>query len=146
MASVSIDEHFADPRVHRLFYPTLAPFAAAAFIGAFLSDLAYWRTAEIMWERFSIWLLTFGLVMMGFAIAAGLIDLIRAAPAERRRAAVRVVAGAAIFGLSSLNALIHSRDAYTAIVPWGVSLSSLVVLMLLVNGWASRRSSIEAKR
>jgi uncharacterized membrane protein len=38
--------------------------------------------------------------------------------------------------LSLLNAFVHSRDAYTAVVPTGVTLSGLVVIILLVTGWA----------
>ena len=32
-------------------------------IGVFFADLAYWRTADIMWQRFSIWLLTASLIL-----------------------------------------------------------------------------------
>src|ERR1700730_5305874 len=53
----------------------LTPFAAAYFTGAFVTDLAYWQTADVLWERFSIWLIVAGLVMAGLAIVAGVFDL-----------------------------------------------------------------------
>jgi uncharacterized membrane protein len=37
--------------------------------------------------------------------------------------------------LSIINAFVHSRDAYTSVVPTGLILSSVVVLILLVTGW-----------
>ncbi len=40
--------------------------------------------------------------------------------------------------LSLLNAFVHSRDGYTAVVPTGVMLSGLVVVILLITGWAGR--------
>ena len=63
------------------FHPTLVPYAIACFAGAFITDLAYWQTVNVMWETFSIWLITAGLVMAGLAVVAFLIDLI---PGRRR--------------------------------------------------------------
>ena len=37
--------------------------------------------------------------------------------------------------LAIINAFVHSRDAYTSVVPTGLILSALVVLILLVTGW-----------
>jgi len=33
------------------------------------------------------------------------------------------------------NIFVHSRDAYTSVVPAGLILSALAVLILLVTGW-----------
>ena len=38
----------------------LVPFPIACFVGTLLTDIAYWRTAEMMWADFSAWLLTVG--------------------------------------------------------------------------------------
>jgi uncharacterized membrane protein len=37
--------------------------------------------------------------------------------------------------LSVLNAFIHSRDGYTAVVPQGLALSAIVAVLLLAAGW-----------
>jgi uncharacterized membrane protein len=37
--------------------------------------------------------------------------------------------------LATFNMLVHTRDAWTSIVPVGLILSSLVVLILLFTGW-----------
>jgi uncharacterized membrane protein len=54
-------------------HPMLVPFPIACFVGTLLTDLAYWKTAEMMWADFSSWLLFAGLVMgVLAAIALGL--------------------------------------------------------------------------
>ena len=44
-------------------HPMLVPFPIACFIGALLTDIAYARTADIMWANFSAWLLAVGIIM-----------------------------------------------------------------------------------
>ena len=57
-------------------HPMLVPFPIACFFGAFVTDLAYWWTDSTQWETFSVWLLSAGMVIAGFAVIAGLIDFI----------------------------------------------------------------------
>ena len=57
-------------------HPMLVPFPIACFFGAFATDLAYWWTDNTQWETFSVWLLSAGMVMAGFAVIAGLIDFV----------------------------------------------------------------------
>jgi uncharacterized membrane protein len=89
---------------------------------------------DVLWERFSIWLIAAGLIMAGFAIAAYMIDL--AGGRQIDRPAWPRVAGYALAVLLSLiNAFVHSRDGYTAVVPTGLMLSGLVVVVLLLTAW-----------
>jgi uncharacterized membrane protein len=117
----------------------LVPFPVAYFTAALATDLVYWQTAEVMWQRFSVWLITVGLIMASAAGIAAVVDLARHKPAWPR------VGGYALAVLLELiNVFIHSRDAYTAVVPTGLILSMLVVVILLAMapaGWAltSRR-------
>ncbi len=90
----------------------------------------------MMWADFSAWLLTVGLVVSIFAVIAGLVDF----AGDRR---IRTLPQSWIHGLGNavalilaiLNALVHTRDAYSSVVPTGLILSALVVLILLVTGW-----------
>jgi uncharacterized membrane protein len=121
----------------RRLYGMLTPFPAVCFIAAFVTDLAYWHTALGQWETFSIWLLTGGLIAALFAAIVGLIDYFAS---ERQRglqpAWAPLIGDAAATLLSLLNAFVHSRDGYTAVLPTGLILSGVVVLILLVTGWA----------
>jgi len=120
------------------FYPLLALFPVAFFFGAFVTDWAYWHAPDAMWETFSIWLITAGLLMAGLSVVAGFIDLI----SQRRNTAVKPVwihklAIVVAFVLAFINALVHSRDGYTAVVPTGLILSGLVVGILLCTAWTT---------
>src|SRR5437899_6653141 len=61
----------------RPMHKMLVSFSAAYFTGALVTDLVYWQMPDVLWERFSIWLIVAGLVMAGLATIAYAIDLIR---------------------------------------------------------------------
>src|SRR3982074_1512690 len=121
-------------RRRRPLHRMLVSFSAAYFAGALVTDIVYWQMPDVLWERFSIWLILAGLVMAGLATVAYVIDL-----AGRRRierpAGPRVVGYALAVLLSVVNSFVHSRDGYTAVVPSGVTLSALVVVVLLFTAW-----------
>ena len=123
-------------RRRRPLHRMLVSFSAAYFAGALVTDIVYWQMPDVLWERFSIWLILAGLVMAGLATVAYVIDL-----AGRRRierpAWPRVVGYALAVLLSVVNAFVHSRDGYTAVVPSGLMLSGLVVVVLLLTAWVA---------
>jgi uncharacterized membrane protein len=106
------------------------------FVGTFCSDLAYWRTASMQWANMSAWLLTIGLLVSILVVIAGLIDFLGDRRIRQLRSSwIHGVGNALVLVLSIFNAFVHSRDAYTSVVPTGLILSGLVVLILLVTGW-----------
>ena len=115
----------------------LVSFSVAYFAAALATDLAYWQMPDVMWERFSIWLITAGLIMAGLATVAYVIDL-----AARRRierpAWPRAIGYAITVLLALTNAFVHSRDGYTAVVPTGLTLSTLVVIVLVLTALVTR--------
>jgi uncharacterized membrane protein len=115
----------------------LVSFSAAYFVGAFVTDFVYWQIPDVVWERFSIWLITIGLIVAGLAIIAYAIDLAAGRQIDRP-AWPRVLGYALAVGLSLINVLVHSRDGYTAVVPAGVMLSGLVVIVLVLTAWVAR--------
>jgi uncharacterized membrane protein len=120
-----------------LFHPMLVSLSIACFVGAFVTDLVYWQSVAVMWETFSDWLLTTGLIIAGLAIVAFVIDVVRGI---RIRALTWPYAVGYVLAvlLSLVNAFVHSRDGYTAVVPTGLALSALVVVILLFTSWAGR--------
>jgi|SRR5215475_12633439 len=117
--------------IHRM----LTPFPVAYFAGALATDLAYWRTAEVMWERFSVWLITAGLIMAALAAIAAMIDF---ASGRHKALWARVIGYVLAVLVALINVFVHSRDAYTAVVPTGLMLSGVVVVILLAmasTGW-----------
>ena len=117
-------------------HPMLVPVPIVCFVGTLITDLAYWRTANMQWANFSVWLLTFGLLVSVLVVIAGLVDFLGDRRIRRLRPAwIHAVGNAVALLLSILNAFVHSRDAYTSVVPTGLTLSAVVVLILLVTGW-----------
>jgi uncharacterized membrane protein len=117
----------------RAVHPIFLPVGAAFLLGAFVTDILYVETVSYLWETFSIWLLTAGLIVALFAAIALLFDVV-----VRRRtfkpAWFRLLLCAIAVVLSLFNAFIHSRDGYTAVVPAGLTLSTIVAVILVILG------------
>lgn len=112
----------------------LLAFPLPLFIGALLSDLAYWSSFQIQWFNFSSWLLAGGLFVGGFALLWALIDLIRSGSARKKRAAIYFSVLLATWILGFIDALVHSKDAF-AIMPEALYLSSVATILALVAAW-----------
>jgi uncharacterized membrane protein len=114
----------------------LVPIPIVCFIGGLLTDLAYWATAEMMWADFSAWLISIGVVFGVLAAIFGLIDLL-GSKAIRSRAPAwpHGLGNVLVLVLSFFNMLVHSRDAWTSVVPMGLILSAIVVILLPITGW-----------
>ena len=125
----------AKPR-GRPIHKMLVSFSAAYFAGALVTDLVYWQIPDVLWERFSIWLIAAGLIMAGLAAVAYVIDLAGGRQIDTP-AWPRVVGYALAVLLSLMNAFVHSRDGYTAVVPTGLMLSGLVIVALLLTAWVA---------
>jgi uncharacterized membrane protein len=125
----------AKPR-GRPIHKVLVSFSTAYFTGALVTDVVYWQMPDVVWERFSIWLIAAGLIMAGLAVVAYVIDLLGGRQIDRP-AWPRVVGYALAVLLSLFNAFVHSRDGYTAVVPTGLMLSGLVVTVLIVTAGVS---------
>jgi uncharacterized membrane protein len=117
-------------------HPMLVPIPLACFIATFFTDLVYARTYDMQWANMSAWFLTVGLIVAFFAVIAGLIDFFSERRIRDLRAAwIHGLGNALALILSIFNELIHTRDAYTSVVPTGITLSGIVVLILVVTGW-----------
>lgn len=109
-------------------YALLEPLPLGFFFAAWLFDIIYLQTFIVMWTKAASWLIATGLVIAILPRITSLIYLFRGAkPAEKLHFWLSLIA----IVLAILNAFIHSRDAY-AVVPLGVTLSTLVVVFLLI--------------
>ena len=114
----------------------LVPFPIVCFVGTLVTDIAYYATAEMMWADFSAWLVSIGVVTGVLAAIAGLIDLLGNRLIRSQAPAwPHALGNLLVLVLATLNALVHSRDAWTSVVPTGLILSAIVVLILPVTGW-----------
>ncbi len=117
-------------------HPMLVPVPIVCFVGALITDITYFATANIIWADFSTWLITVGVIVGVLAAIAGLIDFLGNRLIRTQRPAwPHVLGNLLVLVLATFNMLIHSRDAWTSVVPTGLILSALVVLILPVTGW-----------
>ena len=120
----------------RPLYAMLVPIPYVCFVATLITDIVYWQTAAMLWADMSAWLLLVGLIVSLFAAPAGMIDFFGDPRIRKLRAAwIHGAGNVTALILSIFNCLIHTRDAYTSVVPSGLILSALVVLILLVTGW-----------
>jgi uncharacterized membrane protein len=126
--------------LHRAFIGA----GAVLLIAAFGTDYTYYTTALWQWANFSAWLITAGLIVMLVAVILLLIDFVTGRAGRLNTGSFILVAAAAL--LSLVNAFVHSRDAWTSVVPQGILLSAVSTLLLVIagtRGWvlaASRAS------
>ncbi|QDY41880.1 DUF2231 domain-containing protein [Candidatus Pantoea soli] len=108
-------------------FTLLEPLPLGFFVAAWLFDIIYMQTFIVMWTKAASWLIVLGLLLAIIPRIISLIYLFRGArPAEKTHFWLALIAT----GVAIVNAFIHSRDAY-AVVPMGVTLSTIVVLLLL---------------
>ena len=103
------------------------------FLGALLSDIAYFNSYQIQWSNFAAWLIAGGLVFCGLALLFALVNLIRA---ERKggRATLYFVLLLATWVLGLINAFEHAKDAW-AVMPSGLVLSVIVTALATAAAW-----------
>lgn len=116
------------------------PFPFVCFTLALATDLAYWQSANLMWQNFSAWLLFAGLAFGVLGILAGLMDLLRPRTRPLRPALLSVLLYLVILALALVNSLVHAGDGWTAVVPLGLLISAATfVLMLLATAVSARK-------
>jgi uncharacterized membrane protein len=101
-------------------------------IAAFCTDYTYYTTALWQWANFSAWLITAGLIVTLVAVILLLIDFATRRAGRLDAGSFVLVAAATL--LSLVNAFVHSRDAWTSVVPQGILLSAVSSILLVIAG------------
>ena len=119
----------------------LASFPIACFICALFTDIAYAQTANVIWVDFSDWLLAAGMVGGVIAALASLVRLVvRRRDPTRRSPWFAVLGSLIVLVIAFFNNLVHSRDAWTSVMPLGLALSVLTVIVMLATFWLTVRA------
>jgi uncharacterized membrane protein len=104
------------------------------------TDIAYWWTADMMWADFSDWLLTVGVIVGYVTIVVALIEALAIRSRLRGWTWRYAIGNVVALILATFNMLVHTRDAWTSVVPWGLVLSAAIVLVLILTGWMTRET------
>jgi uncharacterized membrane protein len=114
----------------------LVPVPIVCFVVTLVTDIVYAQTAAMQWANISAWALVIGILFAVLAAIGGFIDFFSEARIRVLRPAwIHMLGNVTVLILSIFNAFIHTRDAYTSVVPAGLTLSAIVVVILLVTGW-----------
>ena len=119
-------------RARAPLHPGFIAAGAILLIAAFVTDYTYYTTGLWQWANFSAWLITAGLIVTLVAVVLLLIDLATGRAGRINIGSLRLVAAANL--LSLVNAFVHSRDAWTSVVPQGILLSAVCAVLLLIAG------------
>ena len=107
--------------------------SVSLFLGALLSDYAYFKSYQIQWSNFASWLIAGALVFCGLALLFALANLLRARP-RAGRALLYFLLLLVTWLLGLVNAFEHAKDAWAA-MPTGLVLSVIVTLLSVVAAW-----------
>ena len=128
------ENRIAPPGAASGLHRFLGGFPTAFFTLALITDYTYLQTGVLQWQYFSTWLIVAALVTGGLAVLAGIVDWATGGARGRRgfgwHFGLTIVA--LLVGL--VNAFVHSRDGWVAVVPQGILLSLLTVILLYAGG------------
>lgn len=114
-------------------HATLLAGTVPLFLGALLSDIAYYQTYQIQWSNFAAWLIAGALLFCGLAGLFALVNLLRA-DRKAGRPTVYFLLLLGTWALGLVNAFEHAKDAW-AVMPSGLVLSAVVTLLACVTTW-----------
>ncbi len=126
---------YVDRTHRRALHPLHAALLAGTvplFLGAVLSDLAYWSSYHVQWNNFSSWLISGGLVFGGLALVGAIVGRFRAAGGRLPIAYLLLLLVSWVLGLG--NAFIHALDAWAS-MPAGLILSVIVAVLACAATW-----------
>ena len=116
----------------KLLHPFFISIGGTLLMAALFTDYMYSSNALMQWSNFSAWLIASGLVLALVAAIVLLIEVALGRAGTIRWLDFILLAAASI--LSIVNVLVHTRDAWTSVVPTGITLSAIVAVLLLVAG------------
>lgn len=116
-----------------MLHTTLLAGTVPLFLGALLSDIAYFKSYQIQWSNFASWLIAGGLLFCGLALLFALANLIGTRD-KKGQPLVYVLLLLASFALGLINAFQHAKDAW-AVMPSGLVLSVIVLLLSFASVW-----------
>jgi uncharacterized membrane protein len=117
-------------------HPAVIPFPIAFLVGALLTDIVYAANGDDFWARMSFWLIVGGLVTGLAAAVLGLIDFLTIERVRAHQAGwIHAGGNVAAMVLSAINLVLRLDDPASAVTLWGLILSALVTVLLLITGW-----------
>jgi uncharacterized membrane protein len=118
-------------------HPMIVPFPIAFFVATLATDLIYLQSGRPGFADASVWLLGAGIAMALLAAILGFTDFLGDRRIRRlNQAWMHMVGNLIAVILQAVNLYLRAtQGAEAAVVPAGVTLSAVVTVLLLFNGW-----------
>ncbi|MCT8268902.1 DUF2231 domain-containing protein [Afifella sp. JA880] len=117
-------------------HPMLVPIPIGAFLLLVVSDLVFLGTGDAFWARASVTLLIVGILGGLAAALIGAIDLMSIRAAQNRVGWLHAGGNSAALVLAIFNWNMRAADPAAGVLPWGLTLTLVMAVGLLVTGWA----------
>lgn len=127
-----------------LLHTILLAGSVSLFLGALLSDLAYYNTYQLQWSNFASWLNAGGELFSGLALVFALANLIRAKQ-KAGQVLTYFLLLLATWALGLFNAFQHAKDAW-AVMPAGLVMSAIVFLLICLTAWVGLNPRVGGAR
>ncbi|MBW9089513.1 DUF2231 domain-containing protein [Rhizobium wenxiniae] len=116
------------------------PFPLVCFTLTLVADISYWQSGgNLIWLTFASWLLFAGLVFGAIGLLAGVIDILRRRTRPLRPGFMAILLYIAILLLAFVNSFVHARDGWTAVVPFGLAISTATFVLIVFASITSAR-------
>lgn len=118
-------------------HPALVLLPIGFWLSAFVCDIGYWQTGEAGWAEAAVWFVGLGILGAALAAIAGLVDFMGDRAIRDISDAWQHMIGnviAVVLALLSWGVRL-SQGAEEAVLPWGLTLSTLIVVILAFTGW-----------
>jgi uncharacterized membrane protein len=118
-------------------HPMIIPFPIAFFVATLATDLIYLQSGRPGFAAASVWLLGAGIAMALLAAILGFTDFFGDRRIRRlNQAWMHMIGNLIAVALEAVNLYLRAaQGAEAAVVPAGVTLSAVVTVLLLFNGW-----------
>jgi uncharacterized membrane protein len=118
-------------------HPMIVPFPIAFFVATLATDLIYLQSGRPGFADASVWLLGAGIAMALLAAILGLTDFLGDRRIRRlNQAWLHMIGNLIAVALAAVSLYLRAtQGAEAAVAPAGVTLSAVVTVLLLFNGW-----------
>jgi uncharacterized membrane protein len=117
-------------------HPLLVPLPIGFLVGTFLCDLAYLATGNGFWAEAAFWSLVAAIVTAALAAVVGFIDFFGNARIRALNDAwLHMIGNVTAVVLALVSLLLRWGNPEGAVLPWGLVISTLIVLLIVFTGW-----------
>lgn len=117
-------------------HPMVVVFPISFLLSTPVSDMLFWWRGEDFWAQVSFWLSVAGLAMGSLAALLGLADFLLMKQVRQHVAAwSHMIVGIMVLSLAATNLNLRWDDPASAVLPWGMVVSVVLALMVMIAGW-----------